>query len=77
VDLSVDIAEELGISQAFVSRYAKKPINDNFIKKRDRDMYLLMTSTTSKKTRSLAQKNRLRWAFSRKIYQIHFEGRIL
>jgi hypothetical protein len=33
VDLNADIAEELGTSKALVSRYAKRLINDNFIKK--------------------------------------------
>ncbi|MDR2628912.1 MAG: AAA family ATPase [Puniceicoccales bacterium] len=33
VDLNADIAEELGISKALVSRHAKKLIGDNFIKK--------------------------------------------
>jgi hypothetical protein len=33
IDLNADIAEELGISKALVSRHAKKLINDNFIKK--------------------------------------------
>jgi predicted transcriptional regulator len=33
VDSNADIADELGISKALVSRHAKKLINDNFIKK--------------------------------------------
>jgi DNA-directed RNA polymerase specialized sigma subunit len=33
VNLNADIAEELGISKALVSRHAKKLIGDNFIKK--------------------------------------------
>jgi predicted transcriptional regulator len=33
IDLNADIAEELEISKALVSRHAKRLINDNFIKK--------------------------------------------